>query len=208
MFLLAILQGQNGASAEDRFAAIPYSLEVASDGGVVKIHAKQIDIVAFQGTDVFTDVFGTIQASAVPNVMFTPSGDFSLSAKVQVTLNEPYSGAGFLIKQDKSHWAKVIVERFKAGGVGVASTVVRQHGDDAYHGVVQAEFVYLKLTRISNAYLLQTSSDGEAWDYKRSFSFGNTGEVNVGFMAQSPIAEEATAIFSEIVFDSAMETKK
>lgn len=198
-FIVAILTAMSANSGENT-AAIPYILDLDQSTGHVFVRADEIEIVAHHASDRFTDASGTRHASKVPSAMFEPIGDFEMTARVHIDLERPYSGGGFLIIADDSHWAKVIFERFRSGKNGVASTVVRGFGDDAYHGFVDGDFVYLKLSRSNKVFVVQVSIDGDDWMYKRSFSLGTDANAKIGFMAQSPIADQTIAVFSEIKF--------
>lgn len=200
--LLCALTVPLSACASDQLHAIPFSLSEQESGGETTVGSDSLTIKAMKGTDLFTDAKGTIHAQSVPKITFIPSGDFELSARIEAKLDDPYDGAGFVIHDNEASWAKVIFERFKSGQLGVASTVVSIKGDDAYHGFEHNNFVYLKLTRKAEVYIIQTSIDGENWSYKRSFSLGSTNKAQIGFMAQSPLGEDVIANFSNISFVS------
>ena len=198
-FIAAVLIAMS-SNSEENAAAFPDVLDLDQSTGQVIVRANEIEIVADHGTDLFTDASGARHASNVPSALFEPIGDVEMTARVRIDLEQPYSGAGYLIIADDSHWAKIIFERFKSGQNGVASTVVRDLGDDAYHGFVERNHVYLKLSRADGVYVILVSSDGDDWIYKRSFSLATDASTKIGFMAQSPIAEQTKAVFSEIKF--------
>jgi len=188
------------ACAQSSIDAIPYEFQLDERTGEIELGSNQILINAPKGTDIFTDATGKVHADNAPRLLFEPTGDFDLSGHIKINLDAPYDGAGFSIYGDKNHWAKLIFERFKDGRIGVASTVVNHTGDDAYHGFFEPTEIYLKLIRRGHAYGLSTSPDGEVWSYKRSFSLDLKAPVKVGFLAQSPIGENSSAIFSKITF--------
>lgn len=115
--------------------SIPYELHLDNQLGEVKINADKIEITALKGTDLFTNTTGEKNADNSPRLLFVPEGDFIFSAKVSAAFAEtPYDGGALIVYVDSKNWGKLLFERFKSGKIGIATTVSKGSGDDAYHG--------------------------------------------------------------------------
>ena len=66
-------------------------------------------------------------------IYFKTGADFIFSAKVNANFTKAYDGGAIFIYDDSKNWGKLLFERFKSGKNGIASTVTRSKGDDAYH---------------------------------------------------------------------------
>jgi regulation of enolase protein 1 (concanavalin A-like superfamily) len=181
--------------------SIPYDMRIDNQLGKVKVTAAQIDITALKGSDLFTDTTGAKNADNTPKLLFVPEGDFIFSAKVSATFGEtPYDGGALIVYTDSNNWGKLLFERFKSGKIGIATTVSKGSGDDAYHGTRDTQHQYLKIVRHDSSYIFYTSDDGKNWNFVRHFELKSTAPVQIGFTAQAPIAESFSATFSEVKY--------
>jgi regulation of enolase protein 1 (concanavalin A-like superfamily) len=181
--------------------SVPYQMHLDNQLGEVKVSAAQIDITALKGSDLFTDTTGAKNADSTPRLLFVPKGDFIFSAKVSATFGEtPYDGGALMVYADSKNWGKLLFERFKSGKIGIATTVSKGSGDDAYHGTRDANHQYLKIVRHDSSYIFYTSQDGKDWNFVRHFELKSTAPVHVGFTAQAPMAEKFIANFSEVKY--------
>lgn len=169
--------------------------------GEVKVNAEKIEIAALKGSDLFTDTTGAKNADNTPRLLFVPEGDFIFSAKVSAKFGEtPYDGGALIVYADSKNWGKLLFERFKSGKIGIATTVSKGSGDDAYHGTRDTNHQYLKIVRHDSSYIFYTSQDGKDWNFVRHFELKSTAPVHIGFTAQAPMAEMFTANFSEVKY--------
>jgi len=181
--------------------SIPYDMRIDNQLGEVKVNATKIDITALKGSDLFTDTTGAKNADNTPKLLFVPEGDFIFSAKVSATFGEtPYDGGALIVYADSKNWGKLLFERFKSGKIGIATTVSKGSGDDAYHGTRDTQQQYLKIVRHDSSYIFYTSDDGKNWNFVRHFELKSTAPVQIGFTAQAPIAESFSATFSEVKY--------
>ncbi len=180
--------------------SIPYDIKIDEQGGNIIVSPEKIIMIANKGTDLFTNTTGEKSADKSPRVVFEPSGDFIFSAKISGDFTSAYSGGALMVYVNGQHWAKLLFERFKSGHNGIASTVTNTKGDDAYHGTRQAKSYYLKVARHDTSYVFYTSSNGQEWNFERHFSLNNNTQVQIGFMAQSPLAKTQQVSFSDIQF--------
>jgi regulation of enolase protein 1 (concanavalin A-like superfamily) len=181
--------------------SIPYEMRINSQLGEVKVNADSIEIVALKGTDLFTDTTGAKNADNTPRLLFVPEGDFIFSAKVSAKFGEtPYDGGALIVYADSKNWGKLLFERFKSGKIGVATTVSKGSGDDAYHGTRDTNHQYLKIVRHDSSYIFYTSQDGKDWNFVRHFELKSTAPVRIGFAAQAPLSENFVAHFSDVKY--------
>ncbi len=184
-----------------RTLGIPYSLSAEHHKSDVVIDDDKITILANKGTDLYTNADGSSSNDTAPRVLFEPMSDFSLSAKVTANFNTAYDGGALFLYADAENWGKLLFERFKSGNNGIASTVTRLTGDDAYHYSIENNAVYLKIERKTNTVTFLYSKDGKQWSYLRSFNLASQANIKVGFIAQSPLSETHEVVYSNIVFE-------
>ena len=181
--------------------SIPYEMQINNQFGTVKVNGESIEITALKGSDLFTDTTGAKNADNTPRLLFVPEGDFIFSAKVSAQFGEtPYDGGALIVYADSKNWGKILFERFKSGKIGIATTVSKGSGDDAYHGTRETSHQYLKIVRHDASYIFYTSADGKDWNFVRHFELKSTAPVQIGFTAQAPMAETFTANFSEVKY--------
>jgi uncharacterized protein len=169
--------------------------------GLVKIENNKVDITANKGSDLFTDTTGNKNEESMPALLFLPNGDFIFSAKISAKFgSSPYEGGALIVYAGSKNWGKLLFEKFKSGKVGIATTVSKGTGDDAYHGVRENSYQYLKVVRHDSSYIFYTSQDGVEWNFIRHFELKSTDPIRLGFMVQSPVGESFSATFSDIKF--------
>jgi len=201
---LASAAALGGAPQRDMtLAAIPYPLQADSEHGKVSPSPAGLLIAATKGSDLFVNPDGTKIADNAPRALFMPVGDFIFSAKVRADFQREFDGGALLVYADRSHWAKLLFEFAKNGKPGVSSTVAKGVGDDAHHGAVQGQVIYLKIARRQDMFVFYTSPDGARWNMVRTFALAPAARVKVGFSSQSPVGDSFAAEFTDIRFRSA-----
>jgi len=181
--------------------SIPYNLIIESYKSDIIVNDDTITIEAKKGTDLYTNSDGTSSKDNAPRVFFEPRSDFTFSAKVTANFTTSYDGGALFIYADAENWGKLLFERFKTGYNGIASTVTRSTGDDAYHSLIESNEIHLKIVRKNNSITFLYSKDGEQWSYLRSFSMVSAEAIKVGFIAQSPISQTHKVVYSDIIFN-------
>jgi regulation of enolase protein 1 (concanavalin A-like superfamily) len=179
---------------------IPYSLITEGYESDIIISGDKITILAKKGTDLYTNADGSNSNDNAPRIFFEPKSDFTLSAKVIANFTTAYDGGALFLYADTDNWGKLLFERFKSGDNGIASTVTRLTGDDAYHYLVENNYIYFKIVRKNNKFTFLYSESGEQWLYLRSFSLTTPKPIKVGFIAQSPISKNHKVVYSNILF--------
>lgn len=158
-------------------------------------------------TDIFIDPGGatTFDAESMLNAATLlgapPAGDFRLSARVTVDFGATYDAGVLLLWIDERHWGKLCFEFSPAREPMVVSVVTRGVSDDANAFVVPGPSVWLRLSRIDQAYAFHASTDGEQWRMIRYFCVTESpASVKVGLEAQSPTGDGCTVTFDDICF--------
>jgi uncharacterized protein len=169
-----------------------------------------LTLFAAAGTDMFIDPSGA-EASVPPDagrlVGHPPDGDFTLTARTAVTFASTFDAAVLLVYADDRHWAKLCFE-LSPQQIPMAVTVVTKHAsDDCNSFEVSGQELWLRITRIGQAWAFHASTNGQWWRLLRYFTLADpaTGPVNgrpqatmVGFLAQSPTGAGCTATFDHI----------
>lgn len=168
----------------------------SSDGAALSMSAGPL-------TDLFTDPNGSIVVNNSPRLCCLPdAGDFQLSARVKVDFAATFDAGVLMVYGSDQLWAKFCFEFSPQRQPMIVSVVTRGWSDDCNSRVIDGNEVYLRLSRIGQAYALHYSLDSAFWHLVRYFSLGAGGHA-LGFSVQSPTGQGCTATFSEIVFAAA-----
>jgi hypothetical protein len=187
---------------------VPFPLS-PSPAGAWKFDEQTGTVVATAGphTDIFIDPGGatTLDAESVLNAATllgsVPAGDFMLSARATVGFGATYDAGVLLLWIDERHWGKLCFEFSPARKPMVVSVVTRGVSDDANAFVVPGPSVWLRLSRIDQAYAYHASTDGKQWQMVRYFRVSESpASVRIGFEAQSPTGDGCTVTFDDICF--------
>ena len=188
---------------------LPFSLD--HDGSPAcrpEVEDGALTLTAAPGTDMFIDPGG---ADAVPDagrlVGEPPAGDFTLTARATVTFGSTFDAAVLLVYADDRHWAKLCFE-FSPQRIPMAVTVVtKRTSDDCNSFEVSGHELWLRITRVGQAWAFHASTDGRWWRLLRYFTLADSAQdptsgqsqaTMVGFLAQSPTGQGCTARFDHI----------
>jgi regulation of enolase protein 1 (concanavalin A-like superfamily) len=188
---------------------LPFSLD--HDGSPPCRHVVEggaLTLTAAAGTDMFIDPSG---ADAAPDagrlIGQPPDGDFTLTARTSVKFSSTFDAAVLLVYADDRHWAKLCFE-FSPQRTPMAVTVVTKHtSDDGNSFEVSGQELWLRITRIGQAWAFHASTDSQWWRLLRYFTLADSAEdptngqrptTVVGFLAQSPTGPGCTATFDHI----------
>jgi uncharacterized protein len=165
-------------------------------GGGVGVN-DPLTLEAGPRTDLFRDPQGADpQLGATRELVDTPAGDWTLSARVQADLRSTFDAGALILWADEHTWAKLAFERSPQGQGMIVSVVTRGLSDDCNSTVVDGDAVWLRIARVGEAFAFHASADGERWDFVRHFALD--GDPQPGFLAQSPTGEGLVATFSDI----------
>jgi len=186
------------APATVSLKGIPGELRWKNSPEAWKIEEDRLTIVAGRNTDWFiSPLDGKVSASA-PLLLFEPAADFILSARVRVDLTRQWAAGFLMVYVNDSTWAKLALELSAYKEPTVVTLVTRGISDDCNSAVVAGDSVYLQVAHSGKALFFYSSSDGHCWKLVRAFALGTGEALRIGFAAQSPVGDGATAVFSEI----------
>lgn len=141
---------------------------------------------------------GTTQHDATALVFDAPA-TFALSARVTVPGPRTTFDAGVLcVWASPQQWAKLCFEYSPQGVPMVVSVVTDGWSDDANATPIDGSSVWLRIGRSGDGWAFASSIDGVRWEFVRLFRFTPAAAVKVGFLAQSPTGDGATAEFGDV----------
>jgi uncharacterized protein len=170
----------------------PVSWNIGDDGALA--------ITAGPRTDMFVNPAGTDVVLNAPRLVFTPVGDFMLSARVTVEFAATYDAGVLLLYVDKRNWGKLCFEYSPQRQPMIVSVVTQGFSDDANAYVVAGNQTFLRISRLGRAFAFHASEDGTYWQLIRNFTLEPSAPLAAGFVAQSPTGEGCTATFDQIVY--------
>jgi regulation of enolase protein 1 (concanavalin A-like superfamily) len=181
--------------------SIPYAFAWQVPALGAEFAGDMLSIAAGPKTDLFTDPRGLITIANSPRLMFSPSGDFMLSAKVTVPFASTFDAGVLIAFADNEHWGKLCFEYSPQGQPMIVSVVTKGDSDDCNSVIIAGNTVHLRLTHVGRAFAFHYSTDQQFWHFVRYFNLGIEG-ASVGFSSQSPTGEGCTATFENIQFAS------
>lgn len=166
-----------------------------------------LTLTAEPRSDLFIDPSGAAQR---PDAGFLvgvpPQGDFTLSARVTVPFEAQFDAGVLLVYSGPDRFAKACFEFSPQRKPMAVSVVTRGSSDDANGPVIDADTLYLRVTRTGAAWAFHTSIDGKWWDMLRYFTLDEPAEqrdsVRVGFLAQSPTGDGLQVTFTQIAYSA------
>src|SRR5581483_4487359 len=94
-------------------------------------------------------------------------------------------------------WAKLCLEAQSDGRSDVISVVTHGRSDDTTSSPARGTSIYLKAAKADGAISFYASEDGKVWTIVRNFNLESNDGLWVGFSAQSPDGEGASAYFTD-----------
>jgi regulation of enolase protein 1 (concanavalin A-like superfamily) len=159
-----------------------------------------LTITAPAKSDWFIDPQGAVSVTNAPVLLFPTSGPCRLSARVSVKHVATYDAGVLMVYEKPDAWAKFCLELSPQGLPTIVSVVTRGVSDDCNAFAVNGP-VYLRVSRLGQAYAFHVSQDGSRWDLIRYFKLEDNQNAQIGFLAQSPTGAGCTASFGEIRFE-------
>jgi uncharacterized protein len=151
-------------------------------------------------TDMFVDPLRDgLPVLNAPRLLTPVEGDVQLSALVRVGFGATFDAGALLVWDDETNWAKLCFEQSPQGLPTIVSVVTRGHSDGANGHVVDDKEIWLRVSRVGNAFAFHASTDGAVWYLMRYFALYPVRRVCYGFEAQSPTGRGCTASFHEIL---------
>lgn len=163
---------------------------------------RSIEITAGAATDWFIDPGGSAPIVNAPALVGSPRGDFLLSARVAVGFAASFDAGALVLFGHQHVWAKLCFECSPQLEPMVVSVVTRDVSDDCNSFAVDADHVWLRVSRTGPAFAFHASTDGAIWKLVRHFALPVTDKLLVGFEAQSPVGAGCTASFTEARYEA------
>lgn len=130
-------------------------------------------------------------------------GDFVLKAKVSHEFIYIYDSASLMVMVDKDNWAKSCFELTDFGTHAVVSVVTKNgESDDANGSNIDANSVWLQITRAGNSFAFHYSVDGENYYMTRFYNLPATETVKIGMLAQSPTGDGGDRCYEDLYIES------
>lgn len=161
---------------------------------------KTLSITAGKQTDWYLSAMGEEPRNNSPRLLFKPTDDFSLSAKVNVDFHSQWDAGVLTLYVNDSLWVKFCLEMTIDKHPAIVSVVTRGLSDDSNSIAINGSSAYLRVTKVGHAIYLLSSEDGKNWSIIRIFSLGDNLDMRVGFSSQAPVGNSCTTTFSEIQY--------
>ncbi|WP_407523969.1 DUF1349 domain-containing protein [Lacibacter sp. MH-610] len=199
IFLIAGLSTTASANDSLRIATIPHALYWENKPLSYAIKGNTLTINAGAKTDMFRDPNVTYNTDNAPKLLFKTTEDFVLISKIEHAFTSKWDGGALVIKADSLNWVKFCFEKDYTGTRRIVSVVTKDISDDCNSVAMSSNTAWFKIAKAGNVITLYTSSNGNKWLLVRHFQF-HPGEIQVGFLAQSPTGNSCRVLFSEITY--------
>jgi regulation of enolase protein 1 (concanavalin A-like superfamily) len=164
-----------------------------------RLEPEGVEIRAGAATDWFVDPgAGSAPILNAPALVGSPSGDFLLSACVEVQFASAFDAGALVLFVHEHVWAKLCSECSPRGERMIVSVVTRGVSDDCNSFIVDTDRVWLRVSRIGSAFAFHASTGGGHWRLVRYFALPVEEALLVGFEAQSPLGTGCTASFTNV----------
>jgi regulation of enolase protein 1 (concanavalin A-like superfamily) len=189
------------ASESVSLAPLPMALRWLMPAPSWKVDEHGLELSAAGATDLFSDPAGGGPLANAPALIGpAPEGDFLFSARVACAQRSTFDAGVLLLYRDERNWAKLCLELSPQGEPTVVSVVTRGVSDDCNSFACERAETFLRSARIDDCFALHASSGDGVWRLVRYFALGGAGEVEIGFLAQSPTGAGCRARFDRIAF--------
>jgi len=155
----------------------------------------RLTLAAPKKSDWFAWPGGGPQQDAAPRLLFAAASDFVISTKVTTLAHATYDAGCLALYGTATNWAKFCLEAQDDGRLAVVSVVTRELSDDVASFPVEGHSAWLRLAKVDRVIMLYASLNGSDWTIVRKFNLESPSGFRVGFSAQSPNGDGATAIF-------------
>ena len=181
-------------------AGLPGALTWINTASSWKEENGGLQIVAPAQTDLFVDPAGGMVKDDSPRAVFVPDPQFTLSAHVTVDFAATYDAGVLVLCADGLHWAKLCFEYSPQGEPTIVSVVTNGVSDDCNSVPLTRTDIYLRVTRLGDAFAFHYSEDGSYWRMVRYFALHQATNLRVGFSSQSPTGDGCLSSFAEIQY--------
>ncbi len=181
-------------------SALSRPLRSINEATAEAIEGDSLTLRAGARTDWFRDPAGHAVVHNAPALVMPVTGTWMLSARISAAHEATFDAAVLAVYIDEHTWAKLCLELSPQGEVTVVSVVTRGESDDCNSVPIQGTETWLRISCLGRAFAFHHSTDGTTWSMVRYFTLGDHGEVEIGFLSQSPVGEGCVATFKDIAF--------
>jgi uncharacterized protein len=165
-----------------------------------QIEEGALQVVATPQSDMFISPAGDPAVLNAARLLGPLTGEFQLSTRVQVEFQGTFDAGALLVWQNASTWAKLCFEYSPDRNPMVVSVVTHGTSDDANGFIVSGNIVWLRVSRLGQAWAFHASTNGKDWLLIRHFGLAIGDTPQVGFVAQSPVGTGCKVRFDQIRF--------
>lgn len=187
--------------------ALPFPLRVqGTPACTFQLDDNGLRVTGEPRSDLFIDPSGRGGAPKEAGYLIgvPPKGDFTFSARAIVPFASAFDAGVLLVSAGPERYAKLCFELSPQRKPMAVTVVTRGTSDDANGFVVDGDTLWLRVTRAGSAWAFHASLDGVWWRMLRYFTLGEdpeqAGDVQVGFLAQSPTGEGIEVAFDQIAY--------
>ena len=163
--------------------------------------AGALTLTSAAGVDWSNSSLGGPRELRATALAFDAPDHFTLSARIAVVSERSTFDAGALaLWIDDEHWAKLCFEQSPQGQAMVVSVVTNTWSDDVNSTNVTADHVWMRVSRLGEAWAFHSSTDGVTWDFVRVFRLAVPEGATVGFLSQAPMGETCVSRFDQITW--------
>lgn len=160
---------------------------------------SSITIKCKKGETLFSSPFGDPGSASCPILLFEPSREFTLNARLVSDFESQWDAAQIVVWQDSANWAKVYLEKAHYGKPVVGSIVNKGTSDDCNSAILDKPEIFLQVAKVNNSCFFYYSQDGKSWVFSRAFKLFDKAPLWIGFSCESSFNEQGTtATFSHI----------
>lgn len=184
---------------------LPFALEPQgpASGHEPRLLSDGVELRASAHTDLFLSPAGFETAPDAERYLASVTGDFKLSAHVDVDFRSLFDAGVLLGWVDDDNWFKLCAEFDPTGRPRIVSVVTRDGvSDDCNSWAIAGGGAALRISRQGSAFALHAAREGEPWELVRHFSLGLGAHepIAIGLLAQSPTGEGSTTRFTQLSF--------
>ncbi|MFO0915157.1 MAG: DUF1349 domain-containing protein [Pirellulales bacterium] len=153
--------------------------------------------------DYFNDPASTSKVASAPSaLMATSEPTFVLGAHVSLAGQTTFDAGLIFVRTGEDQWAKLCVELSPAGVPTIVSVVTRGVSDDCNSAVLATPNAYLRVAKTLRTFAFHYSIDGRYWHLVRYFSLGEPPQIQIGWVAQSPMGRDCEVTFSQFFYST------
>lgn len=177
--------------------------------GQIKTDGNKIEIFAPAQSDFFFNNGAIGEEGITPESLCNApfyyteiTGDFVMRVKVSHDFKDTYDSASIMVMQDMKNWAKACFEMTDFGTHAAVSVIARNgESDDANGCNIDGNTAWLQVCRCKKSFAFHYSVDGKNFYMMRFFNLPAGDTVKVGLLAQAPVGNGGSRVYSDLTFE-------